>query len=70
MTEEQWIGLLILAVGVYFIVCSVWGRGFFLYRLKIQRAAILFGEKFAHGFYFLLGVILAVAGAMKALGYY
>ncbi len=70
MGEEQWIGLLILALGVYFFVCSLWGREFILYKLKVQRVAGVFGEKFAHGFYLILGLILLVVGAVKLAGFF
>lgn len=42
MSEEQWFGLVLVVLGVYFIVCSLWGRTFILYKLNVQRAIGLF----------------------------
>lgn len=66
MSNEQWMGVLILVVGIYFLVCSLWARNFLLYRLKVQRATRVFSERSAHRFYTLLGVILVAAGLAKA----
>jgi len=68
VSEEQWLGVLILAVGVYFVTCSLWARNFLLYRLKVRRTAAVFGENAAHRFYTVLGVILIGAGVAKAVG--
>jgi hypothetical protein len=68
LTTEQWLGLFFLAIGLYLIICSGWKRDFWLYRLKVNRYANWFGEKFTHGFYFLMGVGFAVSGLLKALG--
>ena len=68
MSQEQWLGLLILVIGIYFVVCSLWARNFLLYRLKAQRVSGVFGEGVAHRFYTILGVILIAAGLAKAAG--
>jgi hypothetical protein len=68
VSEGQWIGVLLIAVGVYLLVCSIWARGFLLYRLKTRRAAKVFGETVAHRFYTVLGVILTVAGIARVAG--
>jgi hypothetical protein len=68
MTSEQMIGLLLLAVGSYLFVCATWKRDFLLYRLKVGRVSGLFGERFAHGFYQVLGAALIIAGLLKGTG--
>ena len=68
MSEEQWLGVLMLLIGAYFLICSLWARNFLLYKLKVGRVAGVFGEKAAHRFYTVLGVILVAAGLAKALG--
>jgi hypothetical protein len=68
MSEEQWLGVLILAIGLYLLICSLWARNFVLYRLKVQRAAGVFGESAAHRLYMVLGVIMIGAGVAKASG--
>ena len=69
MSEEQWFGLVLVVLGVYFIVCSQWGRTFILYKLKVQRAIGLFGEQAAHALYLLLGIVALIAGVLKLLRY-
>jgi hypothetical protein len=48
MTSEQIVGLVSVLVGAYLLVCSLFAREFVRYRLKIRRAAGIFGDKFAH----------------------
>ena len=68
MTENQIVGLFVLLGGIYFLVCSIWGRNFFLYKLKAQRVAGIFGEPNAHAFYTILGVVLLGAGIAMVAG--
>lgn len=70
MTSEQWIGILILLIGLYFVICSTIHRDFILYRLKAQQMVWLYGEAVAHRFYMILGAVALVAGAVKAAGVY
>ena len=68
MNSEQWIGVLCVVIGIYFAFFSIWKRDFFLYKLKAQRVAAIFGETVAHRFYTALGVVLIIAGLVKASG--
>lgn len=70
MNEEQWVGLFLVAVGVYFFVCSIWFQDFFLYRLKAARAVNWYGEPAAHIMYSILGVGAMIGGVIKLLGYF
>jgi len=68
MTSEQWIGVLIMGIGVYFIVCSIWFRDFVLYKLKVQRAIDWYGEDVAHVGYLVVGIVAFVGGIAKLAG--
>ncbi|MEM1069658.1 MAG: hypothetical protein AAGG48_10605 [Planctomycetota bacterium] len=68
MTIEQWIGVLLLVVGIYFTICAVRFREFFLYKMKASGAIAVFGEKKAHAFYVGLGATLMIVGGLKAGG--
>ena len=68
MGTEQLIGIVVVAIGVYFFVCATWKRDFVLYELKTRRAVKWYGER-AHTLYQCLGVGAVVLGIVKALGY-
>ena len=68
MTTEQWIGVLLLIVGIYFVACATAFPGFFLYKMKIARAKAVIGEQTAHRFYLGLGVAMLLAGTLKTAG--
>lgn len=67
MSEDLWIELIMIALGIYFIICATWKREFFLYKLSVKRMTIVFEERFAHLFYQILGVILIAGGVLQAL---
>ena len=50
MASEQWIGVLIFVIGLYFVICSTMKRDFFLYDLTAKRAAKEIGETLEHRF--------------------
>lgn len=68
MDSEQLLGLFFLVIGLYLVLCSTKYREFVLYRLKVARLVGLFGERFTHGFYLLMGIALVVTGVLKATG--
>jgi hypothetical protein len=68
MTVEQWIGVLLLIVGLYFVACATKFPKFILYKLQVERAKLLFSEKTAHRFYLGLGCGMLLAGLLKAVG--
>lgn len=68
MTDEQLLGLVILAVGAYLVVCATWKRDFVLYRMKVGRVSGFLGERGGHIFYQILGGAMLVAGVLKAIG--
>ena len=68
MTGEQWIGVLLVFLGLYFAICATLFPGIVLFKLKVARAESIFGEKNAHRFYLLLGIVLLAAGTLKAAG--
>lgn len=68
MTNEQGIGVLLIVIGLYFVICSTVYPDFFLYKLKVAQVRSIFGEKTAQRFYFGLGIVLLIAGLLKAVG--
>jgi drug/metabolite transporter (DMT)-like permease len=68
MTGEQIIGVIAIVIGVYLVVCATMAKNFVLYRMKSQHAAAIFGERTTHLIYAILGIILALVGAVKAAG--
>jgi hypothetical protein len=66
--RPPWSGALLLAVGLYFVVCSMRFRTFFLYRLKVARAVRWYGEAAAHFLYLLLGLFAVSASLFMLLG--
>jgi hypothetical protein len=67
MTEGQWVGVFLAAVGAYLFVVATWKRDFVLYRLKTRRVQGLLGEKGSHIFFQILGLGLLTAGVLQAL---
>ncbi|WP_442505885.1 hypothetical protein SH528x_004698 [Novipirellula sp. SH528] len=59
-------GCLIVAAGLFMLVCGLRKSDFIVYRLMAARSKILWGEK-VHRFYQIVGVIVIVFGALVAL---
>jgi hypothetical protein len=51
---------LVGALGLYFVVCSLWFRTFILYQLKVRRAIRWYGAPVAHGSFLVMGLALLV----------
>jgi len=66
MMHVLW-GVLIMAAGVFMLVCGRLKSEFVLYRLMAARSKILWGEN-VHRFYQIAGAIVIVVGALVALG--
>ena len=67
MTRELW-GLVIAAIGVFFLICGWIRSDFFLYRVFVARSRMLWG-KHVHVFYRTVGVALILFGLLLALAY-
>jgi hypothetical protein len=52
------------AVGLYFVVCSMRFRTFFLYELQVRRAVRWYGAPIAHGSYLVFGLAQMVFAAL------
>ncbi len=61
-------GILTTAIGAFMFVCGKTRSQFVVYRLMVARSKILWGDK-VHGFYQVVGVIVALVGIAMALGY-
>lgn len=69
MTSFQPVGLLLIAMGAYHIICATWKRDFIFYRVQLRRMTRWgFSEGFAHIFYQVGGGILVMAGLLIASG--
>ncbi len=60
-------GSLIMATGLFMLVCGSLKSKFIIYRLMVARSKILWGEN-VHRFYQITGAIVIVFGALVALG--
>jgi len=58
---------LIMAVGLFMLVCGSLKSKFIIYRLMVARSKMLWGEN-VHRFYQITGAIVIVFGALVALG--
>jgi len=61
-------GSMIMAVGLFMVVCGSLKSKFIIYRLMVARSRILWGEK-VHRFHQIVGATVIVFGALVALGY-
>ena len=61
-------GSLMVAVGLFMVICGSTKSEFIIYRLMVARSRILWGEK-VHRFYQIAGAMVIVFGALVALGY-
>ena len=60
-------GSLIVAAGLFMLVCGSLKSKFIIYRLMVARSKILWGAN-VHRFYQITGAIVIVFGALVALG--
>ena len=61
-------GSLMVAVGIFMLVCGRLKSQFFLYKLMVARSKMLWGEN-VHWLYQIVGVIVIIVGVLVALGY-
>ncbi len=61
-------GSLIMATGLFMLVCGSLKSNFIIYRLMVARSKLLWGEN-VHRFYQITGVVVIVFGSLVALGY-
>jgi uncharacterized membrane protein len=68
MMDTLW-GTLMVAAGLFMLVCGTMKSEFIIYRLMVARSRILWGEGDAvHRFYQVSGLIIIVLGVLWALG--
>ena len=60
-------GSLIMAAGLFMLVCASLKSEFIVYRLLVARSRILWGEN-VHRFHQIAGAMVIVFGALVALG--
>jgi len=68
MMHVLW-GSLIMAAGLFMLVCGSLKSRFVIYRLLVARSKILWGEN-VHRFYQVAGAMVIVFGASVALGWW
>ena len=61
-------GSLIMAAGLFMLVCASLKSEFIIYRLLVARSRILWGEN-VHRFHQITGTMVIVFGALVAFGY-
>jgi hypothetical protein len=61
-------GSLIMAAGLFMLVCASLKSEFIIYRLLVARSRILWGEN-VHRFHQVAGTMVIVFGVLVALGY-
>lgn len=61
-------GSMIMAAGLFMLICGSLKSKFIIYRLMVARSKILWGEN-VHRFYQITGAIVIVFGTLVALGY-
>ena len=61
-------GCLMVAVGLFMVICGSTKSEFIIYRLMAARSRILWGDK-VHRFYQIVGVIIIVFGTLVGLNY-
>ena len=60
-------GILMIAVGLFMLICGLIKSDFIVYRLMTARSKLLWGEN-VHRFYQIVGTIVIVVGILAALG--
>ena len=60
-------GILMIAVGLFMLICGLIKSDFIVYRLMTARSKLLWGEN-VHRFYQVVGVILIIVGILAVLG--
>ena len=60
-------GILIVAIGLFMLICSLLKTDFIVYRFLIHRSKKLWGKN-VHLFHTIVGVIVIVFGILVALG--
>jgi hypothetical protein len=61
-------GIMIMAAGLFMLICGSLKSKFIIYRLMVARSKILWGEN-VHRFHQITGAIVIVFGALVTLGY-
>ena len=61
-------GSLIMAAGLFMLLCASLKSEFIIYRLLVARSKILWGEK-VYRFHQITGAIVIIFGALVILGY-
>jgi len=59
-------GVLMIAIGLFMLVCSLLKTDFIVYRLMVYRSKMLWGEN-VHQFYSIVGTIVIIIGILVAL---
>lgn len=59
-------GTLIVAAGLFLLVCGTLKSNFVIYRLMVYRSKILWGEN-VHRFHQIAGILVIVFGVLVAL---
>ena len=68
MMHVLW-GVLMVAAGLFMLVCGTLKSEFIIYRLMVYRSRILWGQGDAvHRFYQVSGLIIVILGALWASG--
>jgi len=60
-------GILMIAVGLFMLICGLTKSDFIVYRLMTARSKLLWGEN-VHRFYQVVGAIVIVIGILAVLG--
>jgi hypothetical protein len=61
-------GILMVAAGLFMVVCGRAKSEFFIYRLMVARSRMLWGDN-VHRFHQIAGAIVVVFGVLVALGH-
>jgi len=61
-------GCLIVAAGLFLLVCGRLKSEFFIYRLMVARSKILWGEN-VHKFHQIAGAMVIIFGLLVVFGY-
>jgi hypothetical protein len=60
-------GVVMIAIGLFMLICGLSKSDFIVYRLMVYRSKILWGKN-VHQFYQIVGVIIIVIGILVGLG--
>ena len=66
MSDVFW-GIIMMAIGLFFVICGWTESQFSIYRMFVAKAKILWGEK-AHRFLLVSGILIMIVGSVMALG--